>query len=62
MKHLLMDPAYPDIVGEWAAAQVEEQRDDRRCANDNIEEVENVLPQPLLTLLARLDVAATRLW
>jgi hypothetical protein len=58
MKHLLMDPAFPDLVGGWAA-------DDRDCANDNKDDCAEPihdLSDPLLTVLARMEIAATRLW
>ena len=34
MKHLLHDPAFPDLVGEWAAHETANAVS-RRCANDN---------------------------
>jgi hypothetical protein len=63
MRHLLMDPAFPDIVGEWAADEAEADAASSRCANDNGEEDEgNELADPLLAVIAKLEVAATRLW
>lgn len=60
MRHLLMDPAFPDIVGEWAEREA---KDDRQgaWANDNHEEAAE-LSDPLLSLVARAEVEATRLW
>ena len=58
MKHLLMDPAFPDIVGAWAA-------EERDCANDNHgkdHEPNHDLSDPLLIILAKMEIAATRLW
>jgi hypothetical protein len=62
MRHLLMDPSFPDIVGEWAKheAQVEARRND--CANDNHDAERTGLSDPLLALVARAEVEATRLW
>jgi hypothetical protein len=60
MKHLLMDPAFPDIVGEWAAGESQAQAASG-CANDNDGELEE-LSDPLLTLVARAEIEATRLW
>ena len=63
MRHLLMDPAFPDIVGEWAAAEALAAAG-LTGANDNGEEVDALseLSDPLLTLAARMEVEATRLW
>lgn len=62
MKHMLMDPAFPDIVGEWAARGL--QPDTQGCdhTNDNDDEAANDLSDPLLTLIGKLEIAATRLW
>ena len=63
MKHLLMDPAFPDIVGEYAIRQVTETRTELTiCANDNGDEVLSELSDPLFAALCAVDVAATRLW
>jgi len=35
MRHLLMDPAFPDIVGEWAEEQAPVKSDRWNSANDN---------------------------
>ena len=61
MRHLLNDPAFPDIVGEWAAAGTREQAGSSDCANDNHAE-RNALSDPLLALIARAEIEATRLW
>jgi hypothetical protein len=62
MRHLLMDPAFPDIVGELAAREL----DDRTsaacpCANDNGDHPSQPA-DALLTVLGRREIAATRLW
>jgi hypothetical protein len=67
MRHLLMDPAFPDLVGEWA----EEQIDDRarvwvvtRGADGGLEErLDPALLADALTVAEGLrDIAATRVW
>ena len=60
MKHLLMDPHFPDMVGEWAESQA--QTDAATCANDNCEECMEEINDPLIRVFARLDVSASRLW
>jgi hypothetical protein len=75
MKHLLMDPAFPDLVGQWASRGLAETAAEPcACANDNASADEPGVASPELgadaeaptdafvTMLARMDVAATRLW
>ena len=63
MKHLLMDPAFPDIVGQYADNRIDEARAAAGCcANDNGDEPANDLADPLFVLMARREIAATRLW
>lgn len=59
MKHLLMDPRFPDLVEEWAAGKPGEAN---ACANDNKDEQGSDFADVLLTALARLEIGATRLW
>ena len=59
MKHMLMDPAFPDLVGQWAGKEPAEDRD---CANDNRDDSADWLSDPLLAQLAKLEIAATRCW
>ena len=62
MKHLLSDPAFPDIVGEWAAEEARKEATTLApCANDNPPEAD-ALSDPLLALVARAEIEATRLW
>ena len=61
MRHLLNDPAFPDIVGEWAAEKAAREAPERPCANDNHGEGD-ALSDPLLALVARAEIEATRLW
>lgn len=62
MRHLLMDPAFPDIVGEWAKQEASSQGEVRQCSNDNDEGFTDALSDPLLALIARAHVEATRIW
>jgi hypothetical protein len=63
MKHLLMDPAFPDIVGEYAIAQVTETRTTvSYVANDNGDDLDPEIADPLFQLMAEREIAATRLW
>ena len=60
MRHLLMDPAFPDIVGEWAKQEAQNEAN-KASANDNRDEPAE-LSDPLLALVARAEIEATRLW
>jgi hypothetical protein len=63
MRHLLMDPAFPDIVGEWAADPGETGGSEASAsANDNGEDSPDDFSDPLLAALGKLEIAATRLW
>jgi len=63
MMHLLMDPAFPDIVGEWAAQEAEAASPSNAGANDNEEaDCASEVSDPLLMVAAQLEIAATRLW
>jgi hypothetical protein len=56
-----MDPAFPDIVGAWAAestARPELPPYPEACNDDEPGEIAD----PFLTLLARLEIDATRVW
>jgi hypothetical protein len=62
MRHLLMDPAFPDIVGEWAEQEARANPFGRQSTNDNDEGEKDARTDPLLALVARAHVEATRLW
>ena len=62
MRHLLMDPAFPDIVGEWAHEALDETAPPFEHANDNLAEALADLGEDLLICLGELEIAATRLW
>ena len=61
MRQLLANPAFPDIVGEWAAEEALKDANASDGANDNHSE-RNALSDPLLALIARAEIEATRLW
>jgi hypothetical protein len=59
---MLMDPAFPDLVADWAA-DVDQRFEEviwEACANDNGDAAD--WADPLLTILGELEIAATRLW
>jgi hypothetical protein len=58
MKHLLMDPAFPDLVAAAAAAQRNEPTSPSRRpppAPDDAAEA-------FVTFLGRMEIASSRLW
>jgi hypothetical protein len=59
MRHLLMDPAFPDIVGEWA--REEAKRRVPASSNDNEADAKELWDW-LLPLIARAEIDATRMW
>ena len=63
MRHLLMDPVFPDIVGEWAKEETCRQTPGCTSPHDNDNDAErDALSDPLLALVARAEIEATRLW
>ena len=60
-RHLLMDPAFPDIVGEWAEQEARAELKSGECANDNHTDRDDVT-ELMLALAARAEIEATRLW
>ena len=61
MRHLLMDPAFPDLVAESPGSE-EMRTETCECANDNGEDPANDLADPLLIRLGNVEIAASRLW
>ena len=59
MKHMLMDPAFPDLV---AKAATEERKSELAAANDDAEPAPRDPMELFLDLLAKMEVAATRVW
>ena len=62
MKHLLMHPGFPDIVRECAFTDLADADALRSGANDNGDEAASELADPLFLVMARREIAATRLW
>jgi hypothetical protein len=60
MKNLLKDPAFPDLVEQWA--REERTPAARASANDNRGDSSAWLGDPFLARLAKLEIAATRCW
>ena len=58
MRHLFADPAFPDIVGEWAEEEYRKSIPST-CANDNSKEKDE---DPLMALVAQAEIEATRVW
>ena len=60
MRHLLMDPHFPDIVGQWAVMpdETEAPANEYGRRKDDADE----LAESILVALAWLDIDATRLW
>jgi hypothetical protein len=58
LKHLLMDPAYPDLVADWAGV---DRCEPARNVNDTSERKCSDPVDPLM-MLGQLEIAATRLW
>jgi hypothetical protein len=52
-----MNPAFPDIVGEWAEEEAREAASKPSSANDNEE-----LLELLRLLAAKAEIAASRIW
>ena len=57
MKHLLMDPAFPDLIADWAA----EEQSERDYPPTRPERCEH-LTDAFLDFLGKLEVASNRLW
>ena len=62
MKHLLMNPAFPDLVGQAAASEARREARTSPGANDNRARLDAELADPFLTLIGEAEIAATRLW
>ena len=57
MKHLLMDPAFPDLIADWAA----EEHGESEYSPARPERREH-LTDAFLHFLGKLEVASNRLW
>lgn len=67
MRHLLMHPAYPDIVGEWAAEAIDDKsrvwvvtRGDDGKLEDRLDP--DALADAFVLAAGLRDVAETRAW
>ena len=63
MRHVLKHPHYPYLVQAWAG----DEPGDAGCGshpsvNDNDEDPLDELSDPFFELLARIEIAETRLW
>ena len=58
MRHLLMDPAFPDIVEEWAREALDGPANDNGDYGWDRDDV----AEEFLIELARIDIEATRDW
>jgi hypothetical protein len=58
MKHLLMDPAFPDLVAAVAVAQ----RNEPKPPSRQPEPIPNDAAETFLTFLGRMEIASSRLW
>ena len=61
MRHLLMDPAFPDIVGQWAAQQKKDSGESCNRTKES-DETASGLSNLFLRMLHTLIIAAARLW
>ena len=59
MRHLLMNPAFPDIVGAWARCQA---LDECPPVNDNLDAEDDAFVEVFLLEIARREIDATRVW
>lgn len=65
MRHALMHPAYPDIVGQAAAENLANDNsldEPRPPIPDEQEAAQSDWSEALFQLAARVEIAATRLW
>ena len=58
MKHMLMDPAFPDLVAAAAAAEMDELLRPRNAPEPEPED----LADAFLTFLGKIQIAETRFW
>lgn len=59
MRHMLMDPAFPDLVAEAAE---EERENELAAASADAEQAPRDPLDLFLDFLATMEVAATRIW
>jgi len=61
MRRLLIDPAFPDVVAQWAEEESRFRAVPTGLPNDTMIDAAD-LSDPLLALAARAEIDATRLW
>lgn len=59
MRHLLMNPAYPDIVGAWARCHA---LDECAPVNDNLDDEDDDFVEVFLLEIAKREIDASRVW
>jgi hypothetical protein len=62
MRHALMDPAFPDLVREWAADEAEEWLEPSFLETLDDSNVADDLADAILIAAALVDIAETRDW
>jgi hypothetical protein len=62
MRHVLMDPAFPDLVGEWAAAQAEEWLEPSFLEMLDDADIGDDLADAIVIAAALADISDTRAW
>ena len=62
MRHVLMDPAFPDLVREWAADEAEEWLDPSFLETLDDSNIADDLADAILIAAALADIAETRDW
>jgi hypothetical protein len=62
MRHVLMDPAFPDLVGEWAAAQADDWLEPSFLETLDEAEVGDDVADAIVIAAALADISNTRAW
>jgi hypothetical protein len=62
MRHVLMDPAFPDLVREWATNEAEQWLEPSFLETLHDSDVADDLADAILIAAALADIAETRDW
>ena len=62
MRHVLMDPAFPDLVREWATDEAEQWLEPSSLDTLDDSDIANDLADAILIAAALADIAETRDW
>ena len=62
MRHVLMDPAFPDLVREWARNEAEQWLEPSSLDTLDDSDIANDLADAILIAAALADIAETRDW